>query len=226
MKNGFRVGKTPSKAKVMDALETQLKDFQQQIDQLKMQNNQLTGVMRTLLDGMRKQITTVTEASQLNDKRSLVTLRLLKQKGVFTEEEHTKEADVLQVEMFDAQLERKVEEDNLMESDVVAAGDSVVVKIDAKDPETGEDLSQLSLLRALVTVGSGEFPAEFEDQLVGTTTGDQKTFTLVAPEEFGTYAGDTIEFTTTTFKVFTSGPSEDTEEGTSGDTVEETAADA
>lgn len=82
-------------------------------------------------------------------------------------------------------------------------GDEVVIDFAGVDPKTKEAIAGASGTDYPLTLGSGTFIPGFEPELVGLKAGEEKTFDITFPEDYGVPAlqGKVVSFTVTVKKV-------------------------
>ena len=70
----------------------------------------------------------------------------------------------------------------------IAKGDEVVLDFDGSDTKTGEAIQGAQGKDYPLTIGSGTFIPGFEDHLIGLKPGDNKSFSIIFPADYGVKA--------------------------------------
>lgn len=190
---GFREVKKPT-TKAVESRQNQMeKNLEKNFGNLVM-------AMQASNNALRQEIMTLQRRLDTVDYRSLSTLRLAGTKGLFTAEEHEAQADVLRIEQFDELSAADDKAKGLILTDApVSAGLVAEVRLIATHPadaaeNAGQRISELSLLRSKILIGSGELAKEVEDGFIGLKAGEVKTYSVLGGEKFGPYEGKTVSF--------------------------------
>jgi hypothetical protein len=199
--NGFRQKPDPTKGEMAKEFEQRFQGIMGMIQQLAQDMNKIGQGMNAL----HKQIPALSSALEMCDYRSFTTVKLLTERGIFTEEEHEKSAEITRIKDFGIMAAK----DDLAKGALASPegykaqkGDLVTLRLQAFDADTNELVAAISPLRIRFLIGSNRM-AIVENELIGTAQGETKVSNVVLGPEYGPDAGKKLRLNMEIFDIKT-----------------------
>lgn len=216
VKGGFRQKKGPTKKEVVNT-------YQKQLSQLASSMSQQYSTCIQKIMQLERVFQLLDNRVDVCDYRSLSTLKLLENKELFGEGEHTAMAESLKLQEF---VEASAKDDERRKLQVVEnrgaeMGDIITISLEAFNTENNEKIDALSAMRSKIDLGRGQMSI-IEKELTGLVVGEKKEFTLKLGKEFGEFADKDVKFVVETFDLKQLPPKEETGDAKEAKAKEET----